>query len=120
MRRKLVLMLLAMVMALMLIACGNGNGNDDANDFDTENGDAAYEALPVMTMEEVEANDGQDGADAYVVVDGIVYDVTDSPQWTDGSHQGHQAGQDLTEELLEDSPHGEGVMDDFEPIGRIE
>ncbi len=122
-KRKVWIVLLALLMVFVLMACGTDNGYD--NGEDNGNGVAADDNgedddLPVMTMDEVSENDGQDGSRAYVVVEGIVYDVTDSDSWTDGMHQGHQAGQDLTEELQEDSPHGSGVLDDFEPVGRIE
>ncbi|NBG88298.1 cytochrome B5 [Isachenkonia alkalipeptolytica] len=73
-----------------------------------------------MTLEELSDNDGRDGANAYVLVEGIVYDVTDSPRWEGGNHNGNQAGQDLTDEILGDSPHGRSVLDRFEAIGRIE
>lgn len=132
-KRKGLLILLAIFMVFVLVACGNGynDGEEDpANGVEApENGeasedngeeDAAEEELPVMTMEELAENDGRDGANAYVLVEGIVYDVTDSPRWTDGNHNGNQAGQDLTEEILGDSPHGRSVLDRFEAIARIE
>ncbi len=129
-KRSVLMILLALLMVLVLVACGNGNDNGDDNGVENgvENGaedpadddEAAEEELPVMTMAEVAENDGLDGARAYVVVEGIVYDVTDSPRWVDGNHNGNQAGQDLTDEILGDSPHGRSVLDRFEPIGRIE
>jgi len=129
-KKSVLLILLAIFMVFVLVACGNGydNGAEDPengveapeNGEDPEDDEAAEEELPVMTMEEVAENDGLDGARAYVVVEGIVYDVTDSPRWVDGNHNGNQAGQDLTEEILGDSPHGTNVLERFEPIGRIE
>lgn len=123
-RRNVLMVLLALFMVFVLVACGNGddNGLDQPYNGADEPGDeeTAEEDLPVMTMEEVAENDGRDGANAYVVVEGIVYDVTDSPEWPDGNHRGNQAGQDLTEEILGDSPHGTDVLDRFEAIGRIE
>lgn len=78
----------------------------------------AVEELPMMTMDEVSENDGLDGRDAYVVVDGIVYDVTESSAWPDGVHNENQAGQDLTQEL-EDGPHGAENLENVTAIGRI-
>lgn len=113
MRKRYLLLASVLIISLFLFACGNGNDENGAENDD-------YADLPVMTMEEVEENDGTDGSDAYVVVDGIVYDVTDSDLWPDGGHQGeHQAGQDLTEEI-EESPHGRGALDNVPAIGRIE
>jgi len=117
-KKHLLLVVLIMAFSLFLFACGNGydmNGDMNNDDVDDDHAD-----LPVMTMEEVEENDGLEGRDAYVVVDGIVYDVTDSDEWPDGNHRGHQAGQDLTTEIMEDSPHGLRVLDNVPAIGRIE
>ena len=119
-RNRFLIILLAMLMVFVLAACGNGNGEDADNGVEAPENGEAQEDLPVMTMEEVAENDGRDGARAYVVVEGIVYDVTDSPRWQGGNHNGHQAGQDLTDEILDDSPHGRRVLDRFEAIGRIE
>lgn len=85
-----------------------------------ENDTVREEELPVMTMEEVSRNDGKDGNSAHVVVEGIVYDVTDLDSWADGEHNGHNAGQDLTEEIKNDSPHGIEKLEEVEAIGRVE
>ncbi len=124
-KKNLIFLIVLIVASLMLFACGGdddsvvdeSNGNGEVNDIDEED---PNEDLPVMTMEEVAENDGLDGRNAYVVVDGIVYDVTDSPRWPNGNHNGNQAGQDLTTEIMEDSPHGLRVLGNVEAIGRIE
>ncbi len=124
-KKNLIFLIVLIVASLMLFACGGdddsvvdeANGNGEVNDIDEED---PNEDLPVMTMEEVAENDGLDGRNAYVVVDGIVYDVTDSPRWPNGNHNGNQAGQDLTTEIMEDSPHGLRVLGNVEAIGRIE
>ena len=38
-----------------------------------------YPASPELTLEELTAFNGKNGARAYVAVDGVLYDVTDSP-----------------------------------------
>ena len=105
------------------------NGDDDAynGDDDTYNGDDADdtengdETLRVFTLDELATYDGLDGNDAYIAVDGYVYDVTNSDHWTDGIHQGTiQAGQDLTDEIDEISPHGRRVLDNVPLIGTLE
>lgn len=59
-----------------------------------------------FTLEELAGSDGRDGRPAYVAYEGRIYDVTDSPMWDDGDHEGmHQAGGDMTDEH-EDAPHG--------------
>lgn len=50
-----------------------------------------------FTLEELSAYNGQNGAPAYVAVNGVVYDVTNNPLWKGGSHFGGlTAGKDLT------------------------
>jgi predicted heme/steroid binding protein len=78
------------------------------------------ETMRVFTLEELAMYDGLDGQDAYIAVDGIVYDVTNSSLWTDGNHQGRvQAGQDLTTEIDTISPHGRRVLDNVPIIGTL-
>lgn len=72
-----------------------------------------------MTREELEKNDGRDGKPAYVAVSGVIYDVTLSPLWCGGNHEGvHQAGQDLTEEL-KSAPHVRAVVERFPVVGQL-
>lgn len=76
--------------------------------------------LPALTLtaDELAQHDGLEGRSAYAAVDGIVYDVTESPLWADGAHFGLQAGSDVSEALSQ-SPHGAGVLDKLPIIGRL-
>ncbi|MCC4489894.1 cytochrome b5 domain-containing protein [Limosilactobacillus reuteri] len=76
-------------------------------------------AEKMFTKEELAQYDGQNGHPAYVAVDGIVYDVTNSPAWPNGAHHGNQAGQDLTKELHEDSPHGASKLTQLPVVGKL-
>lgn len=77
--------------------------------------------LKVFNAEELAKYDGQDGNPAYVAVDGKVYDVSDVPQWKNGSHFGRfQAGVDLTEEIKTISPHGVSKLDSVPIVGLYE
>ena len=67
-------------------------------------------------MDELSKFNGKNGNPAYIAYKGKVYDVTDSSQWMDGDHLGHEAGQDLTM-ALEIAPHGEEVMQKTKLIG---
>ena len=70
-----------------------------------ESGPAA--ASGKMTPDELSTFDGQVGRPAYLAYKGKVYDVTHSPLWSRGIHQGrHQAGRNLTE-FLAQAPHDE-------------
>lgn len=73
-----------------------------------------------MTSQELARNDGRDGRPAYIAVNGTIYDVTASPLWRGGDHQGsHQAGRELGEEL-KSAPHVRSVIERFPVVGRIE
>lgn len=52
-----------------------------------------------FTLDELSKYDGKNDRDAYVAVDGIVYDVTYNQAWAGGSHFGLIAGKDLTKQL---------------------
>ena len=70
-----------------------------------------------FTIEELKRYDGKDGRPAYIAYQGKVYDVTDSPLWTSGDHQGlHEAGKDLTAEMSE-APHGEETLANMKIVG---
>lgn len=58
------------------------------------------EATRYFTLDELAAYNGQNGAPAYVAVNGVVYDVTNNPVWSGGSHFGGlTAGKDLTNDF---------------------
>lgn len=72
-----------------------------------------------VSMAELEAADGLDGRPAWVAVNGVVYDVTNSPGWKDGEHRGgSKAGADLTEEFVE-SAHAMDTMSRTPVVGRL-
>lgn len=74
----------------------------------------------VFTAESLAEFDGMDGSRAYIAIEGIVYDVTDNPLWSEGLHQGRfQAGQDLTEDMKK-APHGLTKLGGVEEVGTYE
>jgi predicted heme/steroid binding protein/uncharacterized membrane protein len=63
--------------------------------------------------------DGRDGRPAYIAYKGIIYDVTKSRLWKNGSHvTKHNAGRDLTD-LLKTAPHGEDKVLSLPQVGRL-
>lgn len=52
-----------------------------------------------FTLEELKSYNGRDGMPAYVAVNGVVYDVTNSPVWMEGTHFELMAGRDLSDEF---------------------
>lgn len=77
------------------------------------------EQLPHYTRSQLALRNGQDRDEIWVAYQGQIYDVTRSRLWQRGNHYEHWAGQDLTRELDEDSPHLATVFDKFTVIGRL-
>ena len=78
------------------------------------------ESNKVFTEDELAGHDGQDGRRAYVAVEGLVYDVTDSRLWRNGSHvKAHSAGRDLSAEILL-APHSLDRAQRYPVIGRLD
>ena len=72
-----------------------------------------------LTSQQLSYFNGEYGAPAYIAVDGVIYDVTESDLWKFGRHQViHLAGRDLTEEL-KDAPHGENILKTFRLVGYL-
>ena len=72
-----------------------------------------------FTLAELQAYDGQDGAKAYIAVDGIVYDVTDADGWENGYHSGVLlAGTDATA-AFESSPHSASILEYLPEVGTL-
>ena len=113
MKKFYMLMSIFMVILLMMVGC-SGSGNNQTED------PAPSEEEIVLTLEELAEYNGADGNPAYIAVDGIIYDVTDSAMWSGGEHNGFEAGRDLTEEIKTISPHGISVLDRIPEVGRIE
>ena len=73
--------------------------------------------LPTFDATQLSQYNGQNGNPAYIAVNGNVYDVTDVPQWKNGSHFGrYTAGLDLTDQL-KFSPHGASKLDGVPIVG---
>ncbi len=81
----------------------------------------ALETKPrVFTPEELSFYNGKNGNPAYVVVDGIVYDVSASNYWKNGIHENlHQAGRDLTAEI-QSAPHGRNLLRNIPRVGILQ
>ena len=82
--------------------------------------DQEYKEKRCLTLSELSYFDGKDGHPAYVAVEGVIYDVTNSRLWRGGvhdpSHGMAAAGRDLTE-VLKESPHGDKHLKDFPVVG---
>ena len=72
-----------------------------------------------LTLEELSQYTGQNGKPAYIAVDGVIYDVTNVPQWKNGGHNGFSAGKDLTKEIKTVSPHGISKLNGVPALGKL-
>ena len=67
--------------------------------------------------EELKQHNGQGGKPVYIAFNGKVYDASSSSSWSGGTHKAtHQAGKDLTQEILS-APHGEEVFAKVKQVG---
>ncbi len=82
-------------------------------------GSANADAGLMLTLEQLSAYDGKNGNPAYIAVDGLIYDVTNSAFWKNGAHNGFTAGKDLTVEIKERSPHGVKNLERVPVVGQI-
>ena len=76
----------------------------------------------LLTLSQLSRFDGREGRRAFIAVAGIVYEVTSSPRWRNGIHNGDPsiaAGNDLTSQIDSTSPHGRRVLDNIPVVGRI-
>ncbi|MBZ0165318.1 MAG: hypothetical protein K8I00_00825 [Candidatus Omnitrophica bacterium] len=82
----------------------------------------AYKAAINLTKDQLSEFDGKNGRPAYVAVNGVIYDVTQSKLWRGGEHDPSHgqayAGQDLTA-TLELSPHGDKYVVQFPVVGKL-
>ncbi len=69
-----------------------------------------------ITIDELAKFNGKDGP-AMVAVNGIIYDVSESRLWRNGIHQNrHNAGMELTHDIVKLSPHGVKKLEGFRPF----
>lgn len=84
--------------------------------------DKVYDRKMDLTLKELSNFDGKNGHPAFVAVNGIIYDLTESRLWRGGEHDPSKgeamAGRDLTG-LLEKSPHGDTHLKNFPVVGRL-
>lgn len=73
-----------------------------------------------FTPDDLKNYNGQNGKPAYVAVNGLVYDVTNSDLWKAGVHKycsdTTYAGADYSE-LINSSPHGADILKSFPVVG---
>lgn len=127
MQKHLRLLIIVAALALLLSACGGTPSTTTVANTTaaattepaTASTDAAVTQELELTLEELAKYDGKDGRPAYVAVDGVIYDFSDSSRWKNGEHNGFEAGRDLTEFIKNESPHGLSVLERMEVVGKL-
>jgi len=71
-----------------------------------------------MSIDELSKYNGLNGQKAYVVVDSVIYDVTNVKAWKNGQHNGNKAGQDLTA-VIQKAPHSKKVLAKLTKVGKL-
>lgn len=72
-----------------------------------------------MDPEQLSHFDGKEGRPAYIGYKGIIYDMTNSRLWKNGSHATkHAAGNDLTD-MLKNAPHAEDKVLAMPQVGML-
>lgn len=107
---KKLLLLLVLAFVLVLAGCSTAVGDDS---------DVAGVSELLLTREELSVFNGEDGNPAYIAVDGVIYDVSDVPEWSGGAHNGFTAGRDLTDEIKNVSPHGVSKLKGLTIVGKL-
>ena len=69
-----------------------------------------------FTLDDLAQHDGQNGAKAYIAVNGKVYDVSRIGEWAGGVHNGVVAGTDASE-FINQAPHGTSVLKNLRVVG---
>lgn len=112
-REILATSLILLILIATAAGCANSsspapgsNGSETSQAVATSATTAAPSETQTFTREELAAYDGQDGRQAYIAIDGIVYDVTLVAEWGNKMHAGRfTAGKDYSEEI-KNAPHG--------------
>jgi len=122
---SLSLIALIMLVIIVLAACNNGEkvateeNSTQTSENNTQTSEEDTESMLSLTASELGAFNGKDGNPAYIAIDGVIYDVTDVTMWSGGDHNGFEAGQDLTEEIKNISPHGVSKLKGLTVVGEL-
>lgn len=111
-----VLVLVALAVAWMLLHPSNAG---DRTKLDRPFTSAEQQTLDTVdvTADQLAQAACTGGAQCWIAVNGVVYDLGSSPAWKDGSHHGVRAGTDATEDFVR-SGHGRRILEKLPVVGR--
>ena len=115
---KIVCVMLSLTLAIFMVGCGGQEAATGEPATSESEVPVTEEALS-LTIEELSTFNGKDGQPAYIAIDGVIYNVTDMAQWSNGEHNGFEAGNDLTEEIKNISPHGVSKLKGLPVVGDL-
>jgi predicted heme/steroid binding protein len=122
-RANILLATAAVCLPLLLLVAGCGASGTGTS---TRSTPASSPSSPgrTFTVAELAKFNGQNGQPAYVAVDGVVYDVSNSSFWTGGVHnvcpQNSMAGKDLSEAIKMAPPRMRSNLERFPVVGRLD
>ena len=119
MRKALIIIILLLGLFLAIGCVGNklGTPNETGTPADRQNVTDTT-GMKEYTQEELAQYNGRNGSKVYVAYQGKVYDVSSSSHWKNGLHNGHNAGQDLTNEISM-APHSPEKLKAFPIVGTV-
>ncbi len=91
---------------------------DSYSDHNVDVLSSASQDTTDLTIDQLATFNGKNGQAAYIAVNGVIYDMTQLGSWTNGSHQGYQAGKDLTA-AFSNSPHSQATLDAAIIVGKL-
>ncbi|MFM7021679.1 MAG: cytochrome b5 domain-containing protein [Flavobacteriales bacterium] len=74
------------------------------------------EGLSYYSVQELALRNGRQMKEVWIAYKGKIYDVSCSELFEKGRHYEHDAGVDLTAEMI-DAPHWDDVLNDFPIVG---
>lgn len=75
--------------------------------------------MKVFTIEELKKYDGQNGNPAYIAIEDVVYDVSNSTSWKNGEYQGIKAGNDLTKQFKNLPDSKTKILEGCKAVGKL-
>jgi predicted heme/steroid binding protein len=115
---KKIFVVISLILVLMMSGCSSSKTQSGGSSSSSSSSSKSTSTSKVFTLAQLKTYDGQNGSSAYVAIDGVVYDVTNSPKWQNGQHHGNSAGEDLSS-VIDSSPHGRNVLANLPVVGKL-